>query len=97
MDERIKKIAKHYGLISQVDKLSEESAEMIAAALQMCTKQNDVNNGDLLRHYLSELADVDIVLEQIKFLLTPNMRSYFDDVREEKIIRTLKRIEAEKR
>lgn len=95
MDERIKKIAKHYGLISQVDKLSEESAEMIAAALQMCTKQNDVNNGDLLRHYLSELADVDIVLEQIKFLLTPNMRIYFDDVREEKIIRTLERIGAE--
>ena len=60
----------------------------------MCTKQNGVNNGDLLRHYLSELADVDIVLEQIKFLLTPNMRRYFDKVREEKIIRTLKRIEA---
>ena len=95
MDERIKKIAKHYGLISQVDKLSEESAEMIAAALQMCTKQNDRNNRDLLRNYLSELADVDIVLEQVKFLLTPNMRSYFDDVKEEKIIRTLKRIGAE--
>lgn len=95
IDERIKKIAKHYGLIFQVDKLSEESAEMIAAQLQMCTKQETENNGDLLRHYLSELADVDIVLEQIKFLLTPNMRSYFDDVREEKIIRTLKRIGAE--
>lgn len=95
MDERIKKIAKHYGLISQVDKLSEESAEMIAAALQMCTKQNDVNNEELLKQYLSELADVDIVLEQIKFLLTPNMRIYFDDVREEKIIRTLERIGAE--
>lgn len=94
MDKRIKKIAKHYGLISQVDKLSEESAEMIAASLQMCTKQNDVNNGELLKQYLSELADVDIVLEQVKFLLTPNMRSYFDDVREEKIIRTLKRIGA---
>ena len=95
MDERIKKIAKHYGLISQVDKLSEESAEMIAATLQMCTKQNDVNNEELLKQYLSELADVDIVLEQVKFLLTPNMRRYFDKVREEKIIRTLKRIEAE--
>lgn len=95
MDERIKKIAEHYGLTFQVDKLSEESAEMIAAALQMCTKQNSVDNGELLKHYLSELADVDIVLEQIKFLLTPNMRSYFDDVREEKIIRTLKRIEGE--
>ena len=95
MDERIKKIAKHYGLISQVDKLSEESAEMIAAALQMCTKQNDVNNEELLKQYLSELADVDIVLEQVKFLLTPNMRRYFDKVREEKIIRTLKRIESE--
>lgn len=95
MDERIKKIAEHYGLIFQVDKLSEESAEMIAAALQMCTKQETENNGDLLRNYLSELADVDIVLEQVKFLLTPNMRSYFDDVREEKIIRTLKRIGAE--
>lgn len=95
MDERIKKIAKHYGLISQVDKLSEESAEMIAAALQMCTKQNSVNNGELLKHYLSELADVDIVLEQVKFLLTPNMRIYFDGVREEKIIRTLERIGAE--
>lgn len=94
MDERIKKIAKHYGLISQVDKLSEESAEMIAAALQMCTKQNDVNNEELLKQYLSELADVDIVLEQVKFLLTQNMRSYFDDVREEKIIRTLERIGA---
>lgn len=94
MDKRIKKIAKHYGLISQVDKLSEESAEMIAAALQMCTKQNDVNNEELLKQYISELADVDIVLEQVKFLLTPNMRSYFDDVREEKIIRTLERIGA---
>ena len=95
MDERIKKIAEHYGLTFQVDKLSEESAEMIAAALQMCTKQNSVDNGELLKHYLSELADVDIVLEQVKFLLTPNMRRYFDKVREKKIIRTLKRIESE--
>ena len=68
---------------------------MIAAALQMCTKQNSVDNGELLKHYLSELADVDIVLEQVKFLLTPNMRRYFDKVREKKIIRTLKRIESE--
>lgn len=97
MDERIKKIAEHYGLIFQVDKLSEESAEMIAAALQMCTKQNGVNHSELLKHYLSELADVDIVLEQVKFLLSPSMRSHFYDVREDKIIRTLKRIEAEKR
>lgn len=96
MDERIKTIAEHYGLIFQVDKLSEESAEMIAAALQMCTKQNGVNNSELLKHYLSELADVDIVLEQVKFLLTPNMRSYFDNVRDEKLNRTIKRIEAEK-
>lgn len=96
MDERINTIAEHYGLVHQVDKLSEESAEMIAAALQMCTKQSTENSGKLLRQYLSELADVDIVLEQVKFLLTPNMRSYFDGVREEKIKRTLERIGDEK-
>ena len=70
---------------------------LIAAEIQLCTKQDTVDRRELLHRYLSELADVDIVLEQVKFLLSPSMRSYFYDVREDKIIRTLKRIEAEKR
>lgn len=97
MNEEIGEIAKHYGLWFQVEKLSEECAELIAAEIQLCTKQDTVDRRELLHRYLSELADVDIVLEQVKFLLSPSMRSYFYDVREDKIIRTLKRIEAEKR
>ncbi len=97
MNEEIREIAKHYGLWFQVEKLSEECAELIAAEIQLRTKQDTVDRRELLHRYLSELADVDIVLEQVKFLLSPSMRSHFYDVREDKIIRTLKRIEAEKR
>lgn len=49
----------------------------------------------MIAHFLSELADVDIVLEQVKYLLTDNQRLYFDCVRDEKLNRTIKRIEGE--
>ena len=92
IDERIKTIAEHFGLDNQVDKLTEEASELITARIQMTTKDGQVDDNVLCAHFLSELADVDIVLEQVKYLLTDNQRLYFDCVRDEKLDRTMKRI-----
>lgn len=96
MDERIKTIADHYGLNHQIDKLAEESAEMIVAELQLITKVDTVDKNTLAENFISELADVDIVLEQVKYLLNQEQRIFFIREREKKIARTLERIEAEK-
>lgn len=83
-DLRIVKIATHYGLEHQKRKLVEEMAEL--------TK--DIMKGDDI---VEELVDVEIVLEQLKFLLMEDdeVKEGYTDMREFKIERQLERMKEE--
>lgn len=72
----------HYGIEAQKRKLQEECAELIRAIAR-----NDEEN------MLEEIADVSILIEQFKTVL-----DYFEKIekmKDEKIKRTLERIEAQ--
>lgn len=82
IDERLQKIADHYGANVQKIKLIEEMAELTQA----------ICKGDEM-HIAEEIADVEIMLEQVKYLtkLTPMVEMQ----RGFKINRQLKRIGSE--
>lgn len=83
-DLRIVKIATHYGLEHQKRKLVEEMAELT----------QDVMKG---KDIVEELVDVEIVLEQLKFLLTKDgkVKERYTNIREFKIGRQLERMRKE--
>ena len=61
-DERITKIADNYGLDSQLDILQEECAELIVAVSKFKRGKDTAN-------IIEEIADVEIMLDQIVYLL----------------------------
>jgi NTP pyrophosphatase (non-canonical NTP hydrolase) len=74
MTKEIKEIARHYGLASQSDKLIEECAELIQAVNKYKTalskKDFSVEKGLIaLENLIEEIADVEIMIEQIKYLV----------------------------
>lgn len=82
MEEDIKKIANYYGLNHQKIKLIEEMAELT----QVICKGRDLS-------IIDEIADVEIVLEQVKYLMKIN-----PDVKTRKMFkinRQLRRMENE--
>lgn len=83
-DLRIVKIATHYGFEHQKRKLVEEMAELT----------QDIMRG---KDIVEELVDVEIVLEQLKFLLTKDdeVKEDYTDMREFKIERQLERMKEE--
>lgn len=83
-DLRIVKIATHYGLEHQKRKLVEEMAELT----------QDIMKG---KDIVDELVDVEIVLEQLKFLLMEDdeVKEGYTDMREFKIERQLERMKEE--
>lgn len=90
MDERLIRIADHYGLESQLDMLQEECAELIQAISKY--KRNGSSG------IVEEMADVFILLDQVIYLL--NKQAAAIDVEdfivlwmEKKIRRQLERIE----
>lgn len=89
MDERIKKIAEHYGFEAQADKSIEEMAELIVEIKHM--KQGSASKN--FQNFVEELADVKIMIDQLYF-----MSNFDGDVSKEidrKLNRQMKRIEAE--
>lgn len=94
MDNRLKTIADHYGLDSQLNILQEELSELIQAV-------SKYRRGDQ-SHILEEIADVEIMLDQVKYLLgkypeIPHFIIYesIQGIREDKIKRQLNRITEE--
>lgn len=83
-DLRIVKIATHYGLEHQKRKLVEEMAELT----------QDIMKG---KDIVEELVDVEIVLEQLKFLLMEDdeVKEKYTNMREFKIERQLERMKEE--
>ena len=90
IDERLKQIADHYGLYDQLSMLQEECAELIQAA----SKYKRRKLIDDYQHIVEEIADVEIMIAQVKYLL--KMPDYHVDcVKDEKIKRQLERIQNE--
>lgn len=87
----IKQIANYYGFDCQSRQLVEEMAELTIAL-------NKLNRtGKMINEYnavVEELADVEVMLEQIKYLMSCNVE--VDDIKKKKINRQLKRMKKEK-
>ena len=95
MNEAIRKIADHYGLIPQLNVATEELAELIQAIARF----RRVDERDMLelarRKNLvaEEIADVEVMLAQIKYLMKIDER--VEAVAKYEIERQLKRMKKE--
>ena len=86
MDNRIKNIADTYGLNSQLDILQEECAELVQAV-------SKYRRGGSFALILEEIADVEIMLEQIRYLISPTDNVTIDAYKNVKLDRQIRRIE----
>ena len=105
MKEKIKKIASHYGFPKQSRQLSEECAELIQAVNKYyrfregLLTNDDVltstrDNNMLIQNIVEEIADVQVVMDEIIFLLNINSEA-IEQIKKNKVDRQLKRIEKE--
>lgn len=103
-EEKIKKIARHYGYEAQSRQCIEEMAELTQAINKYWRKQLDCGNKAFptaddeipfmtpeYQNLLEEIADVQIMLWQIEELLNVDA----DSIIEEKLDRQLRRMEEE--
>lgn len=87
-------IAEHYGYESQSRQLIEEMAELTVAINKWWRLGNDMVNLPIKRkNVIEELSDVEVVLEQVKYLLCCELE--VEKVKREKVERQLKRMESE--
>lgn len=93
IEEKIHRIANYYGADSQLDQTIEEIAELTVAIRKF--KRNRCNNitdkVSLLYNLSGEIADVEIILEQLKYLL-PFVEEDVEKIKVEKLDRQIKRI-----
>ena len=80
-------ILKHYGITEQVAKLKEEAYELIEAS------DGYINGTDSKAHFLEEIADVEVMLDQMKLHFGAWDR--VDEIKRFKVKRQLGRIERE--
>ena len=86
MDKDLRNIAEHYGLRVQMRQLIEEMAELT----QVICKAERYDLDTVREHLVEEVADVEVVLEQVIYLLGDNR---IEQIRAEKIERQKRRIE----
>lgn len=86
LEDKIEIIAHHYGLESQLNQTTEECGELITA-INKFKRYGDVE------HLIEEMADVEVMLDQLKYLL--KCEDSIHDIKEYKINRQLKRIDEE--
>ena len=102
MQDKIKKIAEHYGIENQSIQLMEEMAELTIALnkyrrsskVEHQTISESIDEQFIIEQIIEEICDVEIVLEQIKYLLNHSS----DDLaiwKQRKIERQLERIAKE--
>lgn len=98
MQEKIKRIANHYGLAKQSRQLAEECAELIQATSKYMRFQENSHaltvDWSYLQNICEEIADVEVMLEQIKYLLHINPEAIVE-IKKNKIDRQLERIKKE--
>lgn len=90
-DRRIKKIAIHYGYDRQSIKLIEEMAELQQA---ICKHRESTDKVKTFIDIKSEIADVLVVLDQMKYLLNIKDEE-LEEIKEYKINRQLLRMNNE--
>ena len=95
MQEKIKVIADHYGYEPQSRQLIEEMAELTQAINKLWRKKGNGQNTDkthfeCFNNVFEEIADVEIMLEQVKHLL--DCHGAVESIKEQKIERTLQRM-----
>ena len=86
-DERINKIADHYGIKKQMHQLAEECSELAVEA------SHSARNGTTVK-IIEEIADVLIMIEQVIYLSKID-KCDIEDCIYFKLNRQMKRIEAE--
>lgn len=90
MQKEIKQIANHYGYLSQKNMLIEELAELIQALNKY---ERYEHREGFLANLIEEVADVEVMLEQVKYLL--GIKERVAKVKFYKIKRQLGRINKE--
>lgn len=88
MDEKLRMIADHYGLETQLRQLAEECSELAVEA------NHSARYGNITIRLIEEIADVEIMLEQIRYL-AKIQESDILETRFYKIERQMKRIRKE--
>lgn len=93
IDERLNQIAEHYGLDEQLNMLQEECAELIQAV----SKYRRNPTFESYAHICEEIADVEIMTEQIVYLFGKSnpTRSQVEEIKKAKIDRQNKRMGGE--
>lgn len=98
MQEKIQRIANHYGLAKQQRQLAEECGELIQATSKYMrfqeTSYASTVDWTYLQNVIEEIADVEVMLDEIKYLLHINPKA-IEEIKKNKIDRQLKRIEKE--
>lgn len=95
MTEELTKIANYYGYVAQKDMAIEEMAELIKALNKHKRAKTDDEKEKAYEHIVEEIADVEIMLEQLKWILSCQLA--VEDVKKQKIARQLERIEKERK
>ena len=80
-------ILNHYGITEQVSRLKEEAYELIEAA------DGYINGTDSKAHFLEEIADVEVMLDQM--IMHFNAQDKVDEIKRFKVKRQLGRMERE--
>lgn len=95
MDDRIKKIADHYGYEAQSRQLIEEMAELTQAINKLWRNADGdtKKRNELWINIAEELADTEIMLQQVKTLL--DCAFIVTLIKNDKLDRQMKRIEGE--
>jgi NTP pyrophosphatase (non-canonical NTP hydrolase) len=100
MKDKIKRIANHYGLAKQQRQLAEECGELIQATSKYMRflEQSYALTVDwtYLQNVIEEIADVEVMLDEIKHLLNINPEA-IEQIKANKVERQLERIEKEGR
>lgn len=95
MDDRIKRIAEHYGYEAQSRQLIEEMAELTQAINKLWRNADEdtKKRNELWINIAEELADTEIMLQQVKTLL--DCVFIVTLIKNDKLDRQMKRIEGE--
>lgn len=105
MKDKIRRIANHYKFEKQSRQLSEECAELIQAVNKYHRFRESKNTRDdiisstqdsnmLIQHIVEEIADVEVVMDEIKHLLNINPEA-IEEIKKFKVDREIGRIELE--
>lgn len=99
----IMEIANHYGYDSQSRQLIEEMAELTVAINKLWRVEKFCDRKDIMdvkgfsypeiKEIIGEIADVEIMLSQIKYFM--NCNNEVEQEKERKILRQLERMESE--